>query len=282
MEIVGFALAIVMGFTLGLLGGGGSILTVPILVYVFGVEPVLATAYSLFVVGISSLVGTWRKHMAQQINWKIGFYFALPAVISIFLTRFYLVPAIPEVLFRLGDFVFDKNLALMVFFAVIMLLASISMIRGRQAPGEQETINPNMLIVLLEGVTVGLVTGLIGAGGGFIIVPALVLLVRLPIKTAIGTSLFIVTLNSLIGFSGDLLSGQQIDWAFLLLFSTFSIVGMFLGIYAARFANPEKLKKGFGYFVLVMGVFILLREATAKQSETPQPPVPEATVSGNE
>ncbi len=260
MEILGYALAIVMGFTLGLLGGGGSILTVPILVYVLAIEPVLATAYSLFVVGSTSVVGAIKKSREGLVDWKTGLIFAVPSLIAVFFTRYTLVPAIPEDLFRLGDFLFTKQVGIMVFFAIVMLLAAYSMIKGRKEKEDTEKKELNIALVGLEGLIVGVVTGLVGAGGGFLIVPALVLLVGLRMKVAVGTSLIIIAIKSLIGFLGDLGSGQAIDWSFLSIFTAFSIVGMFLGIYTTKFVKPAALKKGFGWFVLAMGIFILLKE----------------------
>lgn len=170
------------------------------------------------------------------------------------------MPAIPEDLFRLGDFLFTKQVGIMVFFAIVMLLAAYSMIKGRKEKEETEKKELNIALVGLEGLIVGVVTGLVGAGGGFLIVPALVLLVGLRMKVAVGTSLIIIAIKSLIGFLGDLGSGQAIDWSFLSIFTAFSIVGMFLGIYATQFVKPASLKKGFGWFVLAMGIFILLKE----------------------
>lgn len=259
MEILGYLLAIVMGFSLGLLGGGGSILTVPILVYILNVDPILATGYSLFVVGSTALVGGWRKYKQGLVVWKKGLIFAIPSLIAVFFTRYTLVPLIPEVIFSTSGFVLSKQIAIMIFFGIIMLLASYSMIRGNAVIHQEEaTFNPFYLA--LTGLVIGVVAGLVGAGGGFLIVPALALLVGLPIKKAIGTSLFIIAIQSLIGFLGDIGAGQSMNWGFLLLFTAFSVVGMFLGIHATHFVAPGKLKKGFGWFVLVMGIFILLRE----------------------
>ena len=260
MEILGFTLSIIMGFTLGLLGGGGSILTVPILVYVLAVDPVLATAYSLFVVGSTAIIGGWRKHIENLVDWKTGLVFAAPSLVAVFLTRYYLVPAIPEEIFTIGNFIFTKNVAIMTFFGIVMLLASISMIRGRKNGSEGEQRPFNLPVIILEGLVVGTVTGLVGAGGGFLIVPALVLLVGLPIKKAVGTSLVIIAIKSLIGFLGDIGSGQEIQWGFLGLFTAFSAIGMFLGIYATKFISADGLKKAFGWFVLVMGIFIIYKE----------------------
>lgn len=260
MEILGYILSIIMGFTLGLLGGGGSILTVPILVYVLAVDPVLATAYSLFVVGSTSVIGGWRKHMQGLVEWKTGLVFAAPSLVAVFLTRYYLVPAIPEEIFTIGNFIFTKSIAIMTFFGIVMLFASLSMIRENKNGKNTEERPFNFPIIILEGLVVGTVTGLVGAGGGFLIVPALVLLVGLPIKKAVGTSLIIIAIKSLIGFLGDIGSGQEIEWGFLGLFTAFSAIGMFLGIYATKFISADGLKKAFGWFVLVMGLFIIYKE----------------------
>lgn len=260
MEILGYLLAVVMGLTLGLLGGGGSILTVPILVYVLGIEPVLATAYSLFVVGGSAVIGAARKSKQGLVDWKTGIIFAVPSLIAVFFTRYTIVPAIPESLFFIGDFELTKQVAIMVFFAVVMLLASYSMIKGRKDQEAAKEKRFNAPMILLEGLVVGVVTGLVGAGGGFLIVPALVLLVGLGMKEAVGTSLIIIAIKSLIGFVGDLGSGQAIDWTFLLSFTGFAMIGMFGGIYLTKYVNASSLKKAFGWFVLVMGLFIILKE----------------------
>lgn len=249
-----------MGFTLGLLGGGGSILTVPILVYVLAVDPVLATAYSLFVVGSTSVIGGWRKHTQGLVEWKTGLVFAAPSLVAVFLTRYYLVPAIPEEIFTIGNFIFTKSIAIMTFFGIVMLFASLSMIRENKNGKNTEERPFNFPIIILEGLVVGTITGLVGAGGGFLIVPALVLLVGLPIKKAVGTSLIIIAIKSLIGFLGDIGSGQEIEWGFLGLFTAFSAIGMFLGIYATKFISADGLKKAFGWFVLVMGLFIIYKE----------------------
>lgn len=260
MEIIGYLLAIIMGFTLGLFGGGGSILTVPILVYVFQLSPVLAAAYSLFVVGSTAVIGAWQKHRENLVQWKEGIIFAAPSLLSVFLTRYYLVPAIPDVLFRFNTTELTKDTALLIFFGFIMLLASYSMIKGKKEAKQAESTAMNYPLIVSVGIGVGLIAGLVGAGGGFLIVPALAIMLRLPIKQAIGTSLMIIAVNSLIGFLGDLGSGQHIDWRFLSVFTLFSIVGMFLGIYTTRYVQASKLKKGFGWFVLVMAILIILAE----------------------
>ena len=203
--VIGFAAAILIGVSLGLIGGGGSILTVPVLVYILGIDPVLATAYSLFVVGSTSLVGAGTYMKKGLVNYKTALVFAIPSFIAVFLTRKFLVPALPDPLFSVGEAVVTKNIGIMVFFAIIMLAASYSMIRGnKQKEDVEEELKFNFPLFALEGSIVGVITGIVGAGGGFLIIPALVLLAKLPMKMAVGTSLLIIAAKSLIGFLGDL------------------------------------------------------------------------------
>jgi len=262
MEVIGYLAAILIGLSLGLIGGGGSILTVPVLVYLVGVEPVLATAYSLFVVGTTALIGAISKYRRGLVSIKTAAVFAVPSFVAVYITRAFIVPAIPETIFSLGSFILTKDIAIMVFFAVIMLIASLSMMRKRKGgvSNEGEELVFNVPMIVLEGVVVGVLTGLVGAGGGFLIIPALVLFARLPMKLAVGTSLTIIAVKSLIGFLGDLQGGQVIDWTFLSLFTAMAVIGIFLGNYLTRFISGQKLKKGFGWFVLVMAVYILLKE----------------------
>ena len=259
-QIIGYIGALLIGVVLGLIGGGGSILTVPILVYLLFVNPVTATAYSLFVVGASALVGTLRNIQKGLVDFKVGTVFAIPAFISVYLTRKYLVPAIPEHLFTINDFEVTKDIGIMLFFAMIMALASISMIKNRDVPsiGDIKS-NFNYPLIIAEGAVVGVLTGIVGAGGGFLIIPALVLLAKLPMKKAVATSLLIIAVKSLVGFIGDV-ENIDIDWSFLLVFTSVSILGIFLGIYLNNFIKGEKLKKSFGYFVLLMAVYILYKE----------------------
>lgn len=224
------------------------------------IDPVLATAYSLFVVGSTSIIGSIRKGMERLVNWKVAAVFALPSLLAVFLTRYYLVPAIPDDLIKTGAFILTKDIAIMIFFAVVMLMASYSMIRGNANKTKASESNYRLPLIVLEGLVVGTVTGLVGAGGGFLIVPALVVLVGLPMKEAVGTSLVIIAIKSLIGFLGDIGSGQDINWILMLSFTAFSAIGMFLGIYANRFVSGDKLKKIFGWFIVIMAIFILYKE----------------------
>lgn len=260
IEILGYIGALLIGVVLGLIGGGGSILTVPVLVYLLSVNPVTATAYSLFIVGVSSLVGALRNIQKGLVDFKTAIIFAIPAIAAVYLTRRYLVPAIPEQLMQIGNVTLTKDVAIMLFFAIIMLLASFSMIKSRKETSElHEDIQYNYPLILVEGVVVGTLTGLVGAGGGFLIIPALVLLAKLPMKKAVATSLLIIAVKSLIGFIGDV-ENLNIEWSFLLPFTLVSVVGIFIGIYMNRFIEGKKLKKGFGWFVLLMAIYILIKE----------------------
>ncbi len=263
MELLGYALAVLVGISLGLIGSGGSILTVPILVYVMAVEPVLATAYSLFVVGATALVGGIRNATEGKVDFRTAVVFGIPSIAAVYLTRAYLIPLIPDTLFSVGDFQLTKSVALMVLFAVVMMMASVSMIRPSKQGEDNEssaTIRYNYPMILLEGSLVGILTGLVGAGGGFLIIPALVLLARMPMKLAVGTSLLIIAAKSMLGFLGDLQNSEVIDWLLLSLFTAFSVVGIFIGSFLSKKIDGGKLKTAFGWFVLVMGVYILFKE----------------------
>ena len=261
MEIVfGLVAAVTIGISLGLIGGGGSILTVPALVYLMNIEPVLATAYSLFVVGIASLIGSVNYMKKGLVSYKTALVFALPSLTAVFITRKFILPAIPDELFNIYGYVISKDLGIMVFFALIMLIAAYSMIRsGRNKAEQEQALKFNYPLILLEGLLIGLLTGIVGAGGGFLIIPALVLLAKLPMKLAVGTSLLIIAAKSLIGFIGDI-SEQTINWDFLTLFSGFAIAGILIGSFTSKYVPGSKLKGAFGWFVLIMGGYILVRE----------------------
>ena len=261
MQIIGYVASILIGISLGLIGGGGSILTVPVLVYLFGVAPVPATAYSLFVVGSTSLVGAFPKYKHGLVSLKTALIFGSPAIAAVYITRAFLIPLIPKEIFTISGFVVTKSILVMVVFAVLMVFASISMIKEKKQAninenGEQKFNYP---VILLEGTIVGVLTGLVGAGGGFLIIPALVLLSKLPMKQAVGTSLLIIAAKSLIGFLGDI-SHFQIDWKLLLMMTTLAIGGIFAGNWLSHKIHGDKLKKAFGWFVLAMGIYIIVKE----------------------
>jgi uncharacterized protein len=265
MEIIGYIASIAIGISLGLIGGGGSILTVPVLVYLFGLDAVMATGYSLFIVGLTSAVGSVDYYRKGLINVKTAVIFGIPSIAAVYATRAFIVPAIPDEVFAIGGFVVSKALLLMLLFAVLMIAASYSMIRkdkkkAEDNAGEQKFNYP---LILAEGGVVGVLTGLVGAGGGFLIIPALVVLSKLPMKMAVGTSLAIIAAKSLIGFSGEL-GSASIDWTFLLTISAFAIVGIFVGTALSKKVDGAKLKPAFGWFVLVMGIYIILKETLLK------------------
>lgn len=258
IQILGYVGALIVGLVLGLIGGGGSILTVPLLVYLLGYNPIVATAYSLFVVGASSMVGTYQKYKKGLVDFKTGLAFSFPSFIAVYLSRRYFVPGIPETFFKIGNFTVTKGMGIMIFFAIIMIFASISMIR-KGKPQNISSINQPYYKTFIQGIVIGTITGIIGAGGGFLYVPALVIWANIPMKKAVGTSLIIVTINSLIGFLGDVQT-LDIEWVFLLTFTAISIVGIIIGVFLSKFISSEKLKKSFGFFVLIMAAYIIYKE----------------------
>lgn len=261
MEIIGYTASVLIGISLGLIGGGGSILTVPVLVYLFGMDAFLATEYSLFIVGVSSTVGSISYFKNGLVNFKIALIFGVPSVISIFLTRTYLLPLIPEQLLTIKDFTITKNIFLLLVFAVLMIFASYKMITSKTSAeiSENSSAQSNIALAVGQGTIVGILTGLVGAGGGFMIIPALVNLLKLPMKTAIGTSLVIIALNSLIGFSSSM-TNVNIEWALLLSIAAIAIAGIIIGSQLSKKIDGKKLKPAFGWFVLVMGIYIITRE----------------------
>ena len=253
--------AFAIGSILGLMGGGGSILTVPLLVYAVGINPVIATAYSLFIVGATSASGSIQNYYRNTINIKTGLIIAIPSFIGVYITRRYILPALPGIVFDYNGLGIEKDTFIMVLFAVIMLLASISMLTGRIAADEDEPKKINFFYIVPGVGIIGLLMGLVGAGGGFLMIPMLVFFGGLPMKKAVGTSLFIIAINSLTGFVGDMQT-INIDWEFLLSFTVVSVFGIFAGTYLQRFVNETQLKRGFGWFILLMAAFILSKESS--------------------
>lgn len=264
MEIAGYIMALVIGISLGLLGGGGSILAVPVLAYLFALDEKIATAYSLFVVGTAALVGGLRQHQNKNVDWKTAIVFGIPAIIGVWIVRHYVVPALPDVLFMLGDFEFTRRMGMFGLFSILMVWAAYSMLSNKERKGGTGEVKYNYPLILLEGLIVGGITGFVGAGGGFLIIPALVVLANLEIQKAIGTSLIVIALKSLLGFFlGDAMT-MNVDWAFLAIFTGLAVAGIFLGVYIGKFMDGKTLKKGFGYFIMVMAVFIFVMEFVVK------------------
>lgn len=261
METLGFIASFLMGITLGLMGGGGSILTVPIMVYLFGFSPTLATGYSLFVVGLTALIGSAMYIRKGEIDFKTGFFFALPSVIGVNISRGLIIPKIPQTILNFNNFTLTKEILIMVTFAALMMIASFSMIKNKSERNSM-SMQPLMrwTLIAFEGLMVGLIAGFVGAGGGFLIIPALVLLAGLSMRVAVGTSLMIIATQSLLGFAGDLSRGISVNWPLLLKVAAIAVVGIIVGSAVAHKIKEQQLKKTFGWFVLLMGFAILIEQ----------------------
>ena len=258
MTALGLALAALVGLTLGLLGGGGSVLTVPILVYVLGFGAKQAIAMSLGVVGTASLFGSLAHWRSGNVDLRTAFSFGAFAMCGAFLGA------------RLAAFV--SGPAQLVAFAVVMVLAALSMLRGRVGEADAGPRTPPLLTLAIVGAGVGALTGLVGVGGGFLIVPALVLLARVPMRQAVGTSLLVIAMNSAAGLSGYL-GKVEVPWGFMAAFTAVAVGGIVVGARLVRHVPQAALKRGFAVFLLVMGGFILFQN---REAILPGGPTPEA------
>lgn len=259
MEIIGYILAIFIGISLGLLGSGGSILTVPLLVYFFGVEPTIATSYSLLLVGSISGVGSIIRLRRGQVDLRIVALFGISSVVTVFLSRLFLVPAVPDILLQIGNISLNKSTGLMMLFSILLFCSGVFVLKGPMQINLDNPAKPSAAILLVYGIGIGLITGFLGAGGGFLIVPVLMLLFRCPIHIAAGTSLAIITINMLLGFLGDI-GRVELDWNRLLILLVITLVGLILGQYLSQKINGKKLSRGFGWFLLTMSIFIMIME----------------------
>ena len=259
-EIIACFLALFVGISLGLIGSGGSILSVPLLVYVLHIEPILATSYSLFTVGVTALIGGIQKVNQKLVDFKKVFLFGIPTVTSVFLTRLFIVPKIPKTIFLFFNLSISKSVLILLVFALMMIFASLKMIFPLKTEKINDSSKLNYPKIVFQALLIGFIAGFVGAGGGFLLIPALVFLAKTPMKTAIGTSLFIVATQSILGFMGDYNSFNLINWSLLLKFSIFTIVGLFIGNQLSKKIAGEKLKTSFGYFVLLMGIYIIIKE----------------------
>lgn len=257
-------MALVIGLSLGLIGGGGSILAVPVLAYLFYFDEKIATAYSLFIVGAAALVGGIRQHKNGHVDWRTAIVFGIPAIIGVWCVRHYVVPNLPDVLFAVGDYNFTRRMGMFGLFSLLMIWAAYTMLSNKERKGGSGNVKYNYPLILIEGLVVGGITGFVGAGGGFLIIPALVVLADLEIKKAIGTSLIIIAAKSLLGFFLSDALTTNVDWNFLLSFTSLAVVGIFLGVFIGQFIDGNKLKKGFGYFIIVMAIFIFIMEFIVK------------------
>ena len=249
-----------MGSVLSLLGAGGSILTMPVLVYLFSIPAVEATSYSLLLVGLTALLGSIGYFRQGTIDIKTAIIFGIPSILGVLLARHYLLPAIPSE-FKLGILI-TKDFVIMFVFSVLMILAALMMMKKNNLKKDdnQDVPKNKFALVMLEGLVVGGVTGFVGAGGGFLIIPALVLLAGLEMKIAVGTSLIIIALKSIIGFGGDVIGGFQTDWIFVIYVMIATLVGVLVGNFLSRKFTGEQLKKYFGIMVLVIGFYIVTEQ----------------------
>jgi uncharacterized membrane protein YfcA len=257
--LIGWIAFFAMGIVLGLIGGGGSILTVPILVYLFGQDPHTATGGSLFIVGAVAVVGALMAFLKKEIKFTESLPFALPSIAGVILARTYLLPLLPDPVIQSELVVISKDGLLMVLFAFLMLMASYKMIRTTAVVTKRQTAP--WLQVALQGLFIGAITGFIGAGGGFLIVPALVFLLGYSLKQAIGTSLLVIALNSFVGCFADVLQGEPKPWPLLFTAVGVAIVGLFVGRRLTPYFSEKTLKIIFGWFILVLGSTILLEQA---------------------
>ena len=260
MEILGYSMALLIGVSLGLIGGGGSVLAVPVLAYLFGLDEKMATAYSLFVVGSAALVGGIRHYKNGHVDIRTAAVFGAPAILGVWGVRQFLVPMLPDVLFAVEGLEFTRRMGMLGLFSVLMIWAAYSMLRSKERKSGSGAVDYNYPPILLEGLIVGALTGLVGAGGGFLIIPALVMFANLQIKRAIGTSLVIIAFKSLLGFLLSDALTAAIDWPFLLQFTGIAVLGIFAGVGFGKFIDASKLKRGFGYFIIAMACFIFTME----------------------
>lgn len=263
MEIIGYLASILAGLSLGMIGGGGSIMTVPILVYLFSVSPVSATEYSLFIVGITSLIGVIPLYREKSIDFNMAFHFGIPSALAVIFARKVILPAIPEEIIFFDSVIILRRLMIMLFFAMVMITASLLMIfRKEKVETESENKSKNPFgLILAEAISVGTISGISGAGGGFLIIPLLTILNKIPMKKAIGTSLLIIGVQSMIGFFAGLPTANP-DWHLLLTITALSVSGFFTGNYLSVKFSASMLRNTFGWFVLCIGIYIILKELT--------------------
>jgi uncharacterized protein len=252
MIVLTVVLAALVGVSLGLLGGGGSILAVPLLVYVAGMDAKEAIATSLLVVGTTSAVALVPHARAGRVRWRTGLLFGVAGMAGAYAGG------------RVAEFI--PGSVLLVAFSLMMLATAAAMIRGRKSPSRPAHADLPIGRVLLDGVVVGLVTGLVGAGGGFLIVPALVLLGGMPMTAAVGTSLLVIAMKSFAGLAGYMAS-VEIDWPVAAAITGAAVLGSLVGSRLNGLVEPDTLRKAFGYFVIVMGLVILAQQVPASLSD---------------
>ncbi|MBL4578083.1 MAG: sulfite exporter TauE/SafE family protein [Flavobacteriales bacterium] len=263
-EYLGYAGAIVVGLLVVLIGAGGSILTVPVLVYLFHISPVIATGYALLIVGTTSIISTLSYIRRQLVNYRIAVIFGIPSVLAVYLTRRYMLPAIPDEMFTIGDTLITKDSFLMLLMGCLIFVSATTMVLVKRKYDTTDEPDLNTFyytrMILIEGLIIGVLTGLVGTGGGFMIIPALVIMCNQPIKTAIGTALLIASAKSGIGFLGEMSTNSNIDYELIFKFTGFALVGIAIGTYLSDKISGYKLRNYFGYFLYLVGVIILIKE----------------------
>lgn len=260
MYIVGLLLAVVVGLTLGMIGSGGSILTVPILVYVFGINPALATTYSLLVIAVISFVGSMNGIKNKSVDFSKVLYFGLPSMVTVFVVRSYILPLVPDEITFAG-YTFYQDKVFMLLFAAVMVFAAIPMFHPTKAENIHSPQQEHKKgVVLAQGVLVGFITGVVGAGGGFLIIPVLINSFKLTLKRAVSTSLVLITINSTIGLLGDLDKLPTLDWKLIIAYIILSVIGLFIGFKISSQIENAVLKKGFGIGIVLLSCFILIKE----------------------
>ena len=256
--ILGLVLAVFVGVTLGLVGSGGSIMTVPILVYIMGVNPVLATTYSLFTIGLTSLIGSIKGIIHKDVDFQKILLFGIPSMITVFIARQYLLPLVPDT-FEVGNYVIHQDKLLMLLFALVMMLSAYGIISDHyRKKCDELCVDVTKFKIVLQGVIVGLVTGAVGAGGGFLIIPALVNFFKLSMKKAVSTSLLLIAMNSILGLLGDLEKINNIDWNLLLPYTSLTVLGIFIGFVLSNRIDGGHLKLAFGYMIALVSIFVAI------------------------
>jgi uncharacterized membrane protein YfcA len=260
-ELETFIASLGIGLSLGFMGAGGSILTIPVFVYVLKKDPLSSGVYSMFVVGMSSMAGTVQSIFNKLVDFKVAITFGLPSVAGVLVARKLIFPLIPEQLFSIGTFCVSKSMLFMLCLSFMMCFSALRMLKpGVSNDDKREVLEmPATALLLLRGFIVGNITGLLGIGGGFLIVPALYFLAKLPVKTAIGTALVIITINSLFGFLTSY-GSMDLDWFLLVKFSLGAIIGIVIGTRLSQKIPGAYLKKIFGWFVLSISFYIAYKE----------------------
>lgn len=275
MIALGYVLGLLIGICLGMMGAGGAIMTIPVLVYLFEINTVDATFYSLFIVGITALIGTTNYIRNGLFDIKTVIFFGLPSIASILVTTKILAPAIPNDILTISSFTLTKDAFILFLFAILMILSSLAMLRSSRGAIIKDNYEGYQRyrygLIMLQGILVGFLTGFLGAGGGFLIIPALVVLAHLPMKKAVGTSLCIIAINCAIGFTSRYSQIEFVDWKFLGFFTSLTCAGIVSGIFFSRNWSGEKLKKGFAFFMLIMGTFIIVKESLSKHTNKEVP-----------